>query len=143
MKKLIAIFGYLAYILLGISMITTARAELSSPAENAGAFAEKYGIEVEAAVLGILCSFLVIYVITAAIALLIKMSHATSGLGFFGALNMLFDVVFCIIHGVILYFLVMSDGSRSTITYLAILFAISLFALFSNGASLSKPAGKK
>ena len=142
MKRLIAIFGYLAYIFLGITMLTTARAELSSP-ENAGAFAEKFGIEIEAAVLGILCTVLIIYIIVAAIALLIKMSHAASGFGFFGALNMLFDVVFCIVHGAILYSLVTSDASKSTVTYLAVLFGISIFALFSNGASLSRPAGKK
>ena len=143
MKKLIAIFGYLAYIILGFSMLTTARAELSDPAENVGAFAEKFGIEIEAAVLGVLCSFLVIYIGVAAVAMLIKMSHAALGVCFFGALNMLFDIIFCLIHGVILYALITSEAPRSTITYLAVLFAISLFALFSNGASLSRPSGRK
>ena len=143
MKKLIAIFGYLAYILLGISMISTARAELSAPAENAGSFAEKYGLEIEAAVLGVLCTFLIIYVIIASIAFLIKLAHAGLGFGFCGALSMLFDLIFCIIHGVILYSLVTSGAATSAIMYLAVLFAVSLFTLFSNGASLSKPSGRK
>ena len=142
MKKLIAIFGYLAYIVLGASMISTANTDLKSPsADGASAFTEKFGLEIETAVLGILCTFLVIYVIIATIALLIKVSHAALGFGFFGALSMLFDFIFCIIHGVILYSLVTSNFQKSAITYLAVLFAISLFTLFSNGASLSKPAG--
>ena len=143
MKKLIATFGYLAYVLLGISMVTTANAELKSPIENAGLFAGKFGFEIETAVLAVLCTFLVIYVIMAAIALLVKMGHGVLNLGICGALSMLFDVIFCIIHGVILYSLVVAGASGTAIKYLAIMFAISLFALFSNGASFSKPRAKK
>ena len=122
-------------------MISTAKADLSATAESADAFAEKFGLEIETAVLGILCTFLIIYVIIATIALLIKVAHAALGFGFCGALSMLFDFIFCIIHGVILYSLVTSDSPALAIKYLVILFAISLFTLFSNGASLSKPAG--
>ena len=143
MKKLVAIFGYLAYVVLGISMITTAKRELGDPVENAGLFAEKFGLEIEAAVLAVLCTFLTIYVIMAAIAFIIKLGHAGLNMGFFGALSMLFDVIFCIIHGVILYSLMDFDSSRTALIYLGVLFAISLFTLFSNGASFSKPAAKK
>ena len=143
MKKLIAIFGYLAYVILGISMLSTAKSELGNPEENAGKFAEKFGFEIEHAVLAVLCTFLIIYIIVAAIAFLIKMGHAGLNIGFCGAISMLFDVIFCIIHGVILYSLMTSGASSTAIFYLVVLFAISLFTLFSNGASFSKPSGAK
>ena len=143
MKKLIAIFGYLAYFVLGISMITTANSELNAPLENAGLFADKFGFEIESAFLAVLCTFLTIHVIMAAIAFLIKLGHAGLNIGFCGALSMLFDVIFCIIHGVILYSLISSSASRTAIIYICALFAISLFTLFSNGASFSKPRAKK
>lgn len=141
MKKLIATIGYIAFVLLGISMVTTASAELSNPAENAGAFAAKFGLEIERAVLAVLCTFLAIYIVMASIALLIKIGHGVFNIGICGALSMLFDVLFCIIHGVILYALIKASASATAIIYLALLFGASLFALFSNGASISKPAG--
>ena len=143
MKKLISIFGYLAYVILGVSMITTAKAEIKYPEENAGLFANKFGFDIEPAVLAVICTFLVIYVIIAAIAFTIKLGHAGLNFAFCGALSMLFDVIFCIIHGVILYFIIQADSSTTAIIYLAVLFAISMFTLFSNGASLTKPVASK
>lgn len=145
MIKVISIFGYLAYILLAISMRSTALAEMGNPEENAGLFARKFGIDLEIVELELLCTILAIYAVIAAVALLIKMSHAALGSGFCGALNMMFDLLFCVIHGIILYCFVTNELSATggACTYMAVLFAVSLIALFSNGASLSRPAAKK
>ena len=145
MKKLISVFGYLAYIFLALAMISTAKDEMSNLAENSGLFARKFGIELGIAGLGPLCTVLTIYVAIAVVALLIKMSHAALGSGFCGALNMLFDTVFCIIHGLVIYAFVTdiipaNAGARA---YVIALFVVSLLTLFSNGASISKPAAKK
>lgn len=144
MKRLIAIFGYLAYIILALSMKSTAKAVMSNAEENAGLFEKKFGIELEVVELELLCTILTIYAVIAVVALLIKASHAALGFGFCGALNMLFDTLFCAIHGIVLYLFVTNALHASAGAYICItvLFLLSLIALFSNGASLTKPAAK-
>ena len=142
MKRVISVFGYLAYILLAISMRSTAKSELSAVEENAGLFAKKFGIELEVVELELLCTILSIYAAIAIVALLIKTSHAALGFGLCGALNMLFDFLFCALHGLVLYAFITGEinASKGAYVYMIILFVVSFLTLFSNGASLSKPA---
>ena len=145
MVKIISIFGYLAYFFLALSMRSTAMAEMGNQEENAGLFARKFGIDLEIPELELLCAILAVYAVIAAVALLIKLSHAALGSGFCGALNMLFDLLFCVIHGIILYCFATKELSATggACAYMAALFVVSLIALFSNGASLSSPSAKK
>ena len=138
MKKTIPIFIYLAYTVLGIRMMLDTRADLNNIPENAESVGEGISSGISAGFLTLFSIIFMIYAAASAVALLFNLLHIGTGFALFGAICVLFDLLFAAAYGVILYYTVIGEGLSEGIAIFAALFLSALASMFSNASSLSK-----
>ena len=129
------ILAYIVYIVAGWALAHDMKVNhLEEIKEVGGIGAAFAGIAVT-----VIISFASAYAVIAIIPLILKGVHLATRLGLFGVFCMLFDLVYSFVHGALLYNCFVDptvDGSAK-IVY-AVLFVISVSALFTNAKSVSK-----
>ena len=138
MKRSFPIISYLIYIALAVYLLLLMQAELNALPEQGGSVSEDIGIGLTEGFTKVFMIIVGAYGALAIVALLVKIMHIGLRFWLVGLISALFDLAFLVIHGGLLVYVAMGEGTLSMpLIPLAALAAVSLVSFIVGALTVS------
>lgn len=138
MKRAFPILSYLVYIALAVYLLLLMQADLDALPEQGGSVGEDISIGLTEGFTKVFMVIMGAYGAVAVAAILVKFIHVGLRFWLIGILSALFDLVFTVVHGGLLVYLIVGEGVIGmAIAPIVVLTVISLISFIANTMTIS------